>query len=91
LTTKLQPRLARERKWASASRASGGIVGADGKAVFAANLVEGEDLMDDNLELTKTLEDAQAAEIWFIVRYHGPVDPDHIYEADKQVSIHLAP
>jgi len=77
--------------------AAGHVVGPDGNARFAANLKEGEPLSIAG----GPLEDARAAEIHVVVRYHGPVDPRNLYDqlhtfepgiaVNVQFSMHEAP
>jgi hypothetical protein len=85
--------------------ATGHVVDRSGKAVFAANLNEGTVLLNDFLDLDEVFQDARAAEIHLIVRYHGPAEPGRIYEqthtlepdlgigpdVDVQFSVHPAP
>lgn len=77
--------------------AAGHVVGANGTATFAANLREGEPLSIAG----GPLEDARGADIHLVVRYHGPVDPLHLYDqlhtfepgiaVNVQYSVHEAP
>jgi hypothetical protein len=84
-------------------RATGGIVGEDGTATFAANLRVGEPLTEEGSFAPFTLTNAMTAEIQVVIRYHGPKDPGNIHdqtktfqpelglEADMQFTVHAAP
>jgi hypothetical protein len=77
--------------------AAGHVVGPNGMARFAATLKEGEPLSIAG----GPLEDARGADIHLVVRYHGPVDPLHLYDqlhtfepgiaVNVQYSVHEAP
>jgi hypothetical protein len=55
------------------------VVGRHGKTHFSADLSVGEILMLHPLS-GGSLEDPFHADIIMVMRYHGPVDPDHINE-----------
>jgi hypothetical protein len=57
--------------------ADGDLVGPTGEATFAAQLSEGDPLLGGD---GGSLENALAAEIHFIVRFHGPTDPNRVLE-----------
>lgn len=60
--------------------AGGHIVGDSGEATFAGHLKVGDVLLNNDLELDETLENARMAEIHLIVRFHGQADPGRIAE-----------
>ena len=90
-----------------AGRAAGHVVGQSGIVNVSAHLRVGETVGDPPLPLVGvgTLQDARHAAIWLVVRYHGPVDPGHVYEqthtfqpelgvgppADVRITMHPAP
>jgi hypothetical protein len=76
------------------------VVGGHGKTHFAADLSVGEILMLHPLS-GGSLEDPFHADIIMVMRYHGPVDPEHIDEqrhsfqpdtaVNALITIHNAP
>ena len=83
-------------------RATFAIVDESGVAAVVAVLNEGETVGDPPIAGREgTLQDARRAEIWMVVRNHGPVDPErlheqtHTFEPDRAynflVTMHPAP
>jgi hypothetical protein len=87
-------------------RAAGHVVGQSGIANVSAYLRVGETVGDPPLAgFEGTLQDARHAVIALVVRYHGPVDPGHVWEqthtyqpelgfgppADARITIHPPP
>jgi hypothetical protein len=60
--------------------AAGHAVGAGGDLAFSAHLNEGDVISGHPVFPSGSLEDARAATVRMVVRYHGAVDPGRVYE-----------
>ena len=59
---------------------AGRVVDEDGELTFAVHLKEGELIEGHPVFPWGALEDARGQDIGMVVRYHGPVDPEFLYE-----------
>src|SRR5262249_1120922 len=86
----------------AAGRLAGAVVGEDGLVNFAGHVNLGEIVGNPSIPgLEGTLQDPLHATYALVVRYHGPVDPAHLYEQTHTfqpgiamnylISIHVPP
>jgi hypothetical protein len=64
----------------AAGRVAGHVVGEGGELSLTAHLKEGEIISGHPVFPSGSLDDARHQDIGMVVRYHGPADPDRIYE-----------
>src|SRR5262249_8939282 len=85
-----------------AGRLAGAVVGEDGLVNFAGHVNVGEIVGNPSIPgFEGTLQDPLHATIILVIRYHGPVDPAHLYEQTHTfqpgvavnfgISIHIPP
>jgi len=72
-------------------RATARVVGPEGTLTVAAHLNEGEFISGHPIFPGGSLQDARHAEIRMVLRYHGPVDPGHLYEQTHTFQPELGP